>query len=366
MSESKNEMTSAEETTIRLQNISKKFGDFTAIKNLDLKIKESELLVLLGPSGCGKTTILRIISGLEIPTTGSVSIGSNDITSTLPQERDIAVVFQNYALYPHKTVRENLLFPLNKTDIKEKDKKVAETAGKLEITDLLDKYPSQLSGGQSQRVAVGRAIVRNPQVFLMDEPLSNLDPQLRVSARAQIQSLQQSLETTTIYVTHNQQEAMSIADRIAIMNQGKIEQIDTPKIAYTNPANKFVAEFLGEPEMNFLHVDGEASKSLLSSAVFRSRVPNDTELIGIRPENMYLEQSLDRAIEPGELLTATTQLVEPLGGSYELTLFSGDNKIKLITSEIPGTAEGEDVNLSLDKNNLHYFDYNGRRIDTTS
>ena len=224
------------------------------MKDVNLEIEDGEFLVLLGPSGCGKTTTLRVVAGLERPTTGAVYIGDTLVTDVLPKDRDIAMVFQSYALYPHMTVHDNLAFPLkmrkfSKEQIEEQVKKAAAT---LEMTDLLQRRPKELSGGQRQRVALGRAIVRNPKVFLMDEPLSNLDAKLRVQTRVELKNLQKRIGTTTIYVTHDQAEAMTLADRVAVMKDGIIQQVGPPTEIYAHPANKFVAGFIGSPAMNFI------------------------------------------------------------------------------------------------------------------
>lgn len=243
--------------SVKLENISKIFKGPPAVKDLNLEVKEGEFLVLLGPSGCGKTTTLRMVAGVETPTTGNVYIGDRLVNQVPSRERDIAMVFQTYALYPQMTVHDNLAFPLkmrkySKSEIEEHVNKAATT---LEIKDLLLRRPKELSGGQRQRVALGRAIVRSPQVFLMDEPLSNLDAKLRVQTRVELKNLQKRLGTTTMYVTHDQAEAMTLADRVAVMKQGVIQQVGPPTEVYAHPANKFVAGFIGSPTMNFL--DGE-------------------------------------------------------------------------------------------------------------
>ena len=239
---------------VTLKHITKTFKGPPAVKDVNLEVREGEFLVLLGPSGCGKTTTLRIVAGLEKPTEGDVFIGDSSVNEVPPKDRDIAMVFQSYALYPHMTVHDNLAFPLrmrkySKSEIEERVSKAAEI---LEITDLLRRRPKELSGGQRQRVALGRAIVRNPKVFLMDEPLSNLDAKLRVQTRVELKNLQRRIGTTTIYVTHDQAEAMTLADRVAVMKQGVIQQVGPPTDVYAHPANRFVAGFMGSPAMNFL------------------------------------------------------------------------------------------------------------------
>jgi len=239
---------------VRLRDISKTFKDAPAVKDVNLDIRDGEFLVLLGPSGCGKTTTLRMIAGLEKPTSGSVYIGDVIVDDVHPKDRDIAMVFQSYALYPHMTVHDNLAFPLKmrKYTKEQIEEQINKTADILEMKDLLRRRPKELSGGQRQRVALGRAIVRNPKVFLMDEPLSNLDAKLRVQTRVELKNLQKRIGTTTIYVTHDQAEAMTLADRVAVMKQGVVQQVGPPTEIYAHPANKFVAGFIGSPAMNFI------------------------------------------------------------------------------------------------------------------
>jgi multiple sugar transport system ATP-binding protein len=252
---------------VRLEHVSKAFKGPPVVSDVNLEVKEGEFLVLLGPSGCGKTTTLRMVAGLETPTSGDIYIGDSRINDVEPKDRDIAMVFQSYALYPHMTVYDNLAFPLkmHKYSSKDIDAKVHQAATTLEITDFLKRKPKELSGGQRQRVALGRAIVRDPKVFLMDEPLSNLDAKLRVQTRVELKNLQKRLGTTTIYVTHDQAEAMTLADRVALMRAGMIQQVGPPTEIYAHPANKFVAGFLGSPAMNFM--DG-VLKNTLEGVVF--------------------------------------------------------------------------------------------------
>jgi len=252
---------------VRLQNVSKVFKNTPAVNDVNLDIHDGEFLVLLGPSGCGKTTTLRMVAGLEKPTSGSVYIGNALMDEVLPKDRDIAMVFQSYALYPHMTVHDNLAFPLkmHKYTKQQIEEQVNKTAEILEITGLLQRRPKELSGGQRQRVALGRAIVRNPKVFLMDEPLSNLDAKLRVQTRIELKNLQKRLGTTTVYVTHDQAEAMTLADRVALMKNGVVQQVGSPTEVYAHPVNKFVAGFLGSPTMNFM--DGTI-RSSVDGAVF--------------------------------------------------------------------------------------------------
>lgn len=304
---------------VKLAGVSKKFGKFHAVADIDLEVKDGEFLVLLGPSGCGKTTILRIIAGLEKQTTGDAYIGEALVASSdrhiPPKDRDIAMVFQSYALYPHMNVYQNMAFPLKlrkkaKDDVDHIVKNAAELLG---IREHLHKKPSELSGGQRQRVALGRAIVRQPQVFLMDEPLSNLDAKLRVKMRVELKRLQKALGTTTIYVTHDQTEAMTMGDRIVVLNEGKIQQIGEPGVIYKSPANTFVAGFIGNPPMNLIEVRVLDEKGMVATEAFRFEVPAIAEklkeyigkevIIGIRPEDMYRDaRGIEFHIEAVELL----------------------------------------------------------------
>jgi multiple sugar transport system ATP-binding protein len=285
---------------VSVRSLRKRFGEVEAISGLDLDVEDGELLVLLGPSGCGKTTLLRLIAGLEKATEGDVAIAGRIVNDLPPKDRDIAMVFQNFALYPHMTVRDNLLFGLKARggDRSLMARRLDEVAAMLDLMALLDRYPRQLSGGQRQRVAMGRAIVRHPQVFLFDEPLSNIDANLRVRMRTEIKSLQQELRTTAIYVTHDQAEAMTIADRIVVMNHGRIEQIGSPLRIYDYPANQFVAGFIGAPSMNFLkglirRRDGlaffeTAGGAMLPLPATAAGEEGRAVVYGFRPENVDL------------------------------------------------------------------------------
>ena len=255
----------AEAKKLSLQKLNKSFGSVHVVKDLDLEIEPGEFLVLLGPSGCGKTTALRMVAGLEEVDTGSIQLGDTDVTNVLPKYRDVAMVFQSYALYPHKTVAENIGFPLKVRGIPkaERDIAVRDAAAQVHMESLLDRYPRQLSGGQRQRVALGRAIIRRPSVFLMDEPLSNLDAKLRGFMRAELKHMQHDLGVTTVYVTHDQIEAMTLAHRVAIINHGVLQQLGPPREIYNNPANLFVAGFMGSPPMNF--IEGEITKGRFHS-----------------------------------------------------------------------------------------------------
>ena len=278
--------------SIDLLNVSKRWDNSVAVENLSLNVKDGELLVLLGPSGCGKTTTMRMIAGLEVPSEGKIKIGNKDVTKLEPKYRDVAMVFQTYSLYPQMTVYENIRFPLRARNIKklEHDERVLEAAKMVELTKYLQRKPNSLSGGQRQRVALARAIVRSPIVFLMDEPLSNLDARLRLSMRNLIKQLHLKLQTTIIYVTHDQLEAMTLADRIVVMNKGKIEQIGTPKEIYEDPDTMFVAEFVGLPSMNLFNghlLNGFFKANGINIPVKLSN-NSDNIILGIRPEDLSL------------------------------------------------------------------------------
>lgn len=352
---------------IQLQGITKRFGDLVAVDDLDLTVRDGEFLVLLGPSGCGKSTTLRMIAGLEIPSEGSIRIGDDDVTETLPQKRNLSMVFQSYALYPHKTVRGNLEFPLEKLDLEadEMEEQIQRTATLLEIDDLLDNKPGQLSGGQRQRVALGRTIVREPQAFLMDEPLSNLDAKLRVQTRSELRRLQQQLGTTTIYVTHDQEEAMSLADRIAVMNDGRLQQVGTPKEVYENPVNEFVAGFLGEPSMNFL-------EPTQLDAIGSQSIPPEGTTVGIRPEAVTVLEERDQ--RGGELMAdeqsdAAYQIegealvVEPLGNAYEIEFDCDGTTVTARLRNRPAqVASGSTATLQFSDDSVHLFGPDGEVI----
>src|SRR5688572_280245 len=288
-----------------LSQVAKRFGDVTVIDGLDLEIADREFMVLVGPSGCGKTTALRMIAGLEEVSGGTISIGGRPVNDLPPKDRDIAMVFQSYALYPHMTVRGNLEFGLKMRGIarEETNRRVGDAAEILGITHLLDRKPKDLSGGQRQRVAVGRAIVRQPAVFLFDEPLSNLDAKLRVQTRGEITKLQQTLGTTSVYVTHDQIEAMTMGHRITVMREGKIQQVGTPREVYEKPANTFVAQFIGTPPMNLLEATVEGGIARTSSFSIPVAHEPGPVILGIRPEHLT----------HGGAIQATVDIVEPIG-----------------------------------------------------
>jgi multiple sugar transport system ATP-binding protein len=322
---------------IRLEGVSKVFDKTVAVDNVELHIADGEFMVLLGPSGCGKTTLLRLLAGLEYPNGGRVRIGDADVTDLPPRKRDLAMVFQSYAVFPHLNVFDNIGFGLRmrKVDRARVRERVERAAELVELGDFLGRYPAQLSGGQRQRVAVARAIVMEPAVLLMDEPLSNLDALLRLTFRAQLKQLVADLKTTTIYVTHDQVEALSLGDRIAVMNQGRVIQCDTPGTVYGEPASRFVGAFIGNPPMNFLtgHVHRNGGRPSVTVADHTLEVADrfDDEqdgevLVGIRAENIRTE------VEPfPDALQARTRVVEPLGSHLLITADVGEQPIKITT-----------------------------------
>jgi multiple sugar transport system ATP-binding protein len=310
---------------VSLQEIHKSFGQVDVVKGLNLEIADGEFLVLLGPSGCGKTTALRMVAGLETVTAGRIFIGERDVTTVLPKYRDVAMVFQSYALYPHMTVAENIGYPLKLRDVPkaEQDARIKEAAAKVHLEDYLDRYPRQLSGGQRQRVALARAIVRRPSLFLMDEPLSNLDAKLRGYMRSELKRLQADLGVTTIYVTHDQIEAMTLAHRVAVMNKGVVQQIASPREIYDDPANLFVAGFIGSPPMNTLHGalrDGSFALAEGRIDVGGSYAPTDDIILGFRPEDARIV-----APEAGDL-KATAFACELTGNETIVTCSLGDTQ----------------------------------------
>ncbi|KAA9399035.1 sn-glycerol-3-phosphate ABC transporter ATP-binding protein UgpC [Haloarcula sp. CBA1130] len=354
---------------VELTDLVKEFDDVTAVDGISLDIPDESFTVLVGPSGCGKTTTLRLIAGLERATDGEIRIGENIVNDARAYERDIAMVFQNYALYPHKTVRDNMRFGLEQHDTDEEiiTERVQETAELLQIEELLERRPSELSGGQQQRVALGRAIVRDPAVFLMDEPLSNLDAKLRVQMRAELNKLHEELSTTTVYVTHDQVEAMTLADQIAVMDNGQIQQVGEPTHVYSNPRNMFVAGFLGSPSMNFLEgtlEESSAGKFELDLGGAIHNVPDeftdalepylgDRVTLGIRPENIALNQDG----VPANVHPAAVEVVEPQGEKtvLELELDTGQS-IKAAVDPDTTVEMGDSVNLRFDRDSLQYFD----------
>jgi multiple sugar transport system ATP-binding protein len=326
---------------VRLENVHKSYGAVPVVKGLDLAVADGEFLVLLGASGCGKTTALRMVAGLETVTSGRIEIGGRDVTHVLPKHRDIAMVFQSYALYPHMTVAENIGYPmmLRKVPTPEREALVRAAAAKVDMTHLLDRYPRQLSGGQRQRVALARAIIRKPNAFLMDEPLSNLDAKLRGAMRAELKHLHGELGITTIYVTHDQVEAMTLADRIAVMSDGVVQQIAAPRTLYADPANLFVAGFIGSPPTNFVHgdlVDGAFRGEAVAMPI-TGHAPRTKVTMGLRPEDLTLS--------PPETahLTGTIFSVELLGAETLITaLVQGRHVVARGAKDFAGRA-GEPI-----------------------
>lgn len=356
--------------SVTYRNVYKRYGDVVVINDLNMEIADKEFVVFVGPSGCGKSTSLRMLAGLEEISDGEILIGDRVVNDVPPKDRDIAMVFQSYALYPHMSVYDNMAFglKLRKTPKSEIDRRVKEAAAILGLEHLLDRKPKALSGGQRQRVAVGRAIVREPAVFLMDEPLSNLDAKLRVTARAEISKLHQRLGTTFIYVTHDQVEAMTMGDRIAVLSDGILQQIDSPRNLYNSPKNVFVAGFIGSPSMNFFEgtLVGEENRLFVDTGDFRVAVPEYRKpiyksyvgkevIFGVRPEHVHAPEYAPPNIM-GEPVRATVEIVELLG--HELHLFMNSGKYSFV-----GTVDtrmdvhaGNTVDLLFDMNNMHLFD----------
>ncbi|MEW6232238.1 MAG: ABC transporter ATP-binding protein [Chloroflexota bacterium] len=336
---------------IMLENVTRRFGPVIAVDNVSLPIIDGEFFALLGPSGCGKTTTLRLIAGLEVPTAGRVHIGDRDVTGLPPRERDVAMVFQDYALYPHMTILDNVGYPLKVRGVGRREirERVGEVAGFLQIAELLERRPAQLSGGQQQRAAVARAVVHKPQVFLFDEPLSNLDAKLRLEARGFLKHLQHELGITTVYVTHDQAEALALADRIAIMNQGRIIQVGTPLEVYRRPQTTFVAGFIGSPPMNLVpcHMEIGVEAAHLVGTTFRLDLTSlrdrlaltfrdgEEVILGIRPEHLTLCGQGDPFAIPAE-----TYAIQPLGAECVVILLVDNTTIsvRLFTGEPPQPA----------------------------
>ena len=378
-------------TDFRIENLTKTFpaagkdGQLVAVDDVSLTVEDGEFLVMLGPSGCGKSTTLRCIAGLETPTAGQIRLGDDDITDAEPQARDMAMVFQDFALYPHMTARENMSFGLKmKTDRSSDEigKRIQETADMMGIGDLLNKKPKQLSGGQKQRVALGRAIVRDPDLFLMDEPLSNLDAKLRTQMRTEIQRLHRKLGVTTVYVTHDQTEAMTMSDRIAILNGGVLQQVAPPDEVYHHPINQFVAGFLGSPSMNFLSVEATERSGAVhlvaeGDSLFDYRLdettvkrcdvsPGDQLVVGVRPEDVRVPQDETHRQETSDQSQeAILDVVEPMGSDNYLYLQVGDSSWKVRVSDDVSPEVDRPIEFTFDLEALNLFAPNGVALKTT-
>jgi len=360
---------------VRLENLTKRYEDTTAVDGVDLEIEDGEFVTLVGPSGCGKSTTLEMIAGLTIPSDGTVSIASRDVTTLPPKDRGIAMVFQNIALFPHMDVDDNVSFGLRLRDFDddEIDRRVEEALEIVQMDGMGDRMPDELSGGQRQRIAIARAIVREPEVFLMDEPLANLDAALRVHMRTELQRLHRELATTIVYVTHDQEEAMTMSNRLAVMNGGQVQQFADPMTCYAEPDNEFVAGFIGSPSMNFF--EGAVTAEGVETAYFD--VPFDPDevgverarevTLGIRPEDVARSDSTENLTDPTEPVEATVDVVEPVGDEVFVYLLLDDqggrdaSEGELLMSAPPGPAltddvEGERFRIRMDRARVHLFD----------
>ncbi len=356
---------------VTFEHVTKKYGDVTALKDLNLEVQDKEFLVLVGPSGCGKSTALRCLAGLEEITEGHIRIGDRVVNDVPPKDRDIAMVFQSYALYPHMSVYDNMAFglKLRKTPKDEIDRRVHEAAKILGIESYLDRKPKALSGGQRQRVALGRALVREPSVFLLDEPLSNLDAKLRVQTRSEITKLHNNLQTTFIYVTHDQVEAMTMADRIAVMKDGVLQQVDTPQNLYDHPVNLFVAGFIGSPSMNFFNgtLTGDVNEMYVDTGAFRLRLHDELVnkvkdqvgkkvVLGVRPEDVHNPDFVPVGVK-GARVKARVELTEMMGSEIYVYLVTGEDQNFI--GRIDPRARyslGEEVEVVFNLDSIHLFD----------
>ncbi|OYR57793.1 ABC transporter ATP-binding protein [Halorubrum halodurans] len=364
---------------VKLTDVTKRYDDVTAVDDMNLDLKDGEFICLVGPSGCGKSTTLETVAGLTKPTSGTITIGDREVTNLPPKDRGIAMVFQNIALFPHMDVYDNISFGLRLRNFPqdEMDERVEEAARVVRLQGMLDRMPSEMSGGQRQRVAIARAIVRDPDVFLMDEPLANLDAKLRVNMRTELQRLHKQLDTTIIYVTHNQAEAMTMSDRIAVLNRGELQQIAPPLVCYNQPANRFVAGFIGSPSMNFVDatvgdgtLDANGYSVSFDTAAIDGVTPGEAVEFGIRPEDLYLADNSAEAADPSRTFSVTTDVLEPMGdeifvylkpildpsGGGGMTDF--EERQGLLMSVDPATdiSEEEDVEIVLDRARIHLFD----------
>ncbi|MEM8829349.1 MAG: ABC transporter ATP-binding protein [Cyanobacteria bacterium P01_G01_bin.19] len=355
--------------TLTLKNLQKKYRhDVIPVKDISLEINDGEFLTLLGPSGCGKSTLLRLIAGLESPTRGDVVIGDKNVNKTPPGDRNMAMVFQSYALYPHMTAAENIATALKLRKMPEDEikRRVNEAAQKLELISLLDRKPGQMSGGQRQRVALARALVRDPEVFLLDEPLSNLDALLREQVRAQMKQLFKDQNKPVVYVTHDQTEAMTLSSKVAVLNQGTIQQLDPPSRIYSHPANEFVASFVGSPQMNLLNLSCEGDRAMLGKYEFTLPAINNMPqqvVLGIRPEDVVLADKA--ASDNAVTITGKAYLVEQLG-KENLVSLKIEGSDKTIRALLPSDDDWQDktIPLAIDLNKIHWFDINtGDRLN---
>jgi len=355
---------------VKLRNVTKRFGKVIAVNKVTLDIGDGEFFAVLGPSGCGKTTLLRLIAGLEVPDEGDIIIGGRVVNNVHPRDRDVAMVFQNYALYPHMRVADNIAFPLmvRRRELglssEEIRRRVVEIAKILGIEDLLDRYPRELSGGQQQRVALARALIRKPKVWLLDEPLSNLDAKLRVQMRAEIKALQRRFRVTTVYVTHDQGEAMSLADRIGVMNEGRILQVGTPDELYLKPVDTFVASFIGSPTMNLLPCEAQEDGGVVTLNCVGLKLRLDPGIgslvlsktrgklyLGVRPEHVRIGE-----VEEWPRVRGKVTLVEPTGSHAIITLDLGGESFKVIAPREFKASIGDEVVVSLDKDKILIYD----------
>ena len=351
---------------VAFDNVDKYYGAVQALSSVSLDIEDGEFVVFVGPSGCGKSTLLRAVAGLESISAGTITIGDQDVTAVAPSDRGVAMVFQSYALYPHMTVSANMEFgmKINGVSAAERQARVAEAARILQLEDLMDRKPGQLSGGQRQRVAIGRAIVKEPRVFLFDEPLSNLDAKLRVQMRVELEALHEQLGATMIYVTHDQVEAMTMADKIVVLNGGRVEQVGPPLELYHRPATEFVADFIGAPSMNFLNVELREDAGAMTAAYGARRIvledaglPPGPSRLGIRPEHLHLVAAGSGTLD------AEVQVTEALGGETYLYCRTGEGDRLVIKAdgETPMTA-GQAIGLRFDPGRLHLFAADGRSL----
>jgi len=363
---------------VNLEHVSKQYDDVTAVEDMNLEIEDGEFVTLVGPSGCGKSTTLETIAGLTLPTDGTISIAGRDVTTLPPKDRGIAMVFQNIALFPHMDVYDNISFGLRlrSYEKKEVDRRVDRAAEIVQLEGMLDRMPDEMSGGQRQRVAIARAIVREPEVFLMDEPLANLDAKLRVHMRTELQRLHKELDATIVYVTHDQAEAMTMSDRVAVINGGELQQFAPPLTCYNEPTNLFVAGFIGSPSMNF--VEGTVDSDGLQTEDFHVQFDtgqldgitvDDQVTLGVRPEDVYLTEDADDVVAPTESISAKTDVLEPMGDEIFVYILTGgvtsegmdaeaDDSHQLLMSVDPDKDidSDQDVEVVLDREHLHLFD----------